>query len=130
MCLACFYFKTHLFQQETKAEKWKSHTIGTESKIIGSDLTLTDFPGTDDDGSADQTDYCCEFLPHNNNQSAKSVLNEERISQNAQDDNIPQTYNTIPNMPSYPLENCNWDRDRWRISEHRTNCCSMLETQR
>jgi hypothetical protein len=33
-------------------------------------------------------------------------------------------------MPSHPLKNCNWDRDRWRISEPRTNCCSMLETQR
>jgi hypothetical protein len=47
-----------LFQEETKAEKWKSHTIDTKSKkITGSDLRLIFFPGTDDDGSADrQTD--------------------------------------------------------------------------
>jgi hypothetical protein len=64
------HFKTLLFQEETKAEKWKSHTIGTESKITGSDLRLI-FPGTDDDdGSADRQTDCCDFFPHNNNQSA------------------------------------------------------------
>jgi len=101
-------FQNTFISTRNKSRKVEiSRTIGTESKIIGSDLRLTDFPGTDDDGSGDRLTDCCEFFPHNNNQSAKSVLNKERISQNAQDDNIPQTYNTIPNMPSYPLKNCN-----------------------
>ncbi len=62
---------TLLFQEETKAEKWKSRTIGTESKITGSDLRLI-FPGTDDDGWICRQTDCCDFFPsqHNNNQSA------------------------------------------------------------
>jgi hypothetical protein len=64
------HFKTHLFQEETKAEKWKSHTIGTESKIRGSDLRLI-FPGTDDDdGSADKLIVVIFFPSQHNNQSA------------------------------------------------------------
>jgi len=69
------HFKTLLFQEETKAEKWKSHTIGTESKIIGSDLRLI-FPGTDDDGSADRL-IVVIFSLTTQQSVCKSVLNKK-----------------------------------------------------
>jgi hypothetical protein len=81
------HFKTLLIQEETKAEKWKSRTIGTESKIIGSDLRLI-FPGTNDDGSADR--LIVVIFPQNTTISLQISSEQERISQNAQDDNLPQ----------------------------------------